>query len=906
MKLTFNLHYYTTLGQQIFLSGSYGELGSWDPSKTIPLESKPNGFWEISLDLSPSDERLEYKYFMLDNDGNKHWEWGKNHFIDLKTHPKHEFYIADKWNSPSPAEKIMYKASFQNVIMKPGKNKAPITDLNDNRIFQLRIRVPRIGGNFKICVLGNQNQMGNWDRTKPLVLECGDDFPVWSGLIKLDELHFPLHYKFGIWDVKEKKLATLEEGFDRELAGIPDLPSPVIFVKTDRNFRYPLGNWKGAGVAVPVFSLRSGNSFGAGDFTDLIDFIDWAKSVGMKMVQVLPVNETVASHNWLDSYPYKSISVMALHPIYLNLDKIGSLNDPKLMEEFAGHQERLNKQTHVDYPEVHRVKSRYYKLIFDQDGEKLFNSNSFKQFFRTNKDWLVPYAAFVYLRDQYKTPDFRQWGDFRRYDRYKIEALSEPGTPSRDDVVVHYFIQYHLDKQLKEAANYARKNGIILKGDIPIGISPNSVEAWTEPHLFNLDAQAGAPPDDFAVKGQNWGFPTYNWEEMAKDNYSWWVRRMQKMTDYFDTYRIDHILGFFRIWEVPSDSVEALLGHFNPALPLSAEEIESHGIRFDYERFTQPYIRHHLLVARFGEETDQIITQYLDDLGDQKYRLKEQFNNQQKINAHFLAGIEEEDLDDQKRNIRDGLFDLVSNVILVSTGYNQWHPRISMTKTSSFDELDYWTKERLTEIYNDYFYKRHEEFWYTKGMEKLPAITAVGDLLVCGEDLGMIPACVPKAMDELNILSLEIQRMPKDPTKKFAHPADAPYLSVCTTSTHDMSTIRGWWEEDRTKTQLFYNQELGNWGAAPYFAEPDICRQIIAQHLYSPAMWVTLPIQDLLAMDSELRWNETQQEQINLPANVRHKWRYRMKQSIEELKKADKFNELLRSLIKATGRNSDY
>ncbi|WP_163708615.1 4-alpha-glucanotransferase [Mangrovibacterium lignilyticum] len=906
MKLTFNLHYSTTFGQQVFISGSTDELGNWQPEKAVPLNSLSNVFWEASLELDPGEKRVEYKYIMLDASGVIHWEGCENRFIDPHEHSVHRLFLADKWHNPTPAEKVLYTSSFLNVIMKPGKNKSAVKRSSADQIFQFKINVPRISGNYKVCVLGNQNQLGNWDKSRPLILECGNDFPVWTGQINATELHYPINYKYGIWDVTQDKLATLEEGFDHEISELPTMDSSYIYLKSDNHFHYPLGNWKGAGVAVPVFSLRSEKSFGVGEFNDLIDFIDWAQTVGMKMVQVLPVNETVASHNWLDSYPYKSISVMALHPIYLNLEKIGSLNDQKLQAEFEAYRERLKAEEHVDYPEVHRLKSRYYKLMYDQDGEKLLNSSGFKQFFRSNKEWLVPYAAFVYLRDQFKTADFSQWGDFRHYDRYKIEALSEPGAPSRDDVVIHYFIQYHLDKQLKEAALYARKKGIILKGDIPIGISPHSVEAWTEPHLFNLDAQAGAPPDEFAEKGQNWGFPTYNWDEMAKDNYAWWTRRMQKMADYFDTYRIDHILGFFRIWEVPIDAVESLLGHFNPALPLTAEEIESYGIHFNYDRFTQPYIRYHLLVNQFGEETETIISNFLDDLGDQKYRLKEAFNTQQKINAHFLKNIEEEELDDRNRFLRNGLFDLAANLILVSTGYNQWHPRILMQKTSSYEELDYWTKERLEEIYNTYFFKRHEDFWKTKGMEKLPAITSVGNMLVCGEDLGMIPACVPEVMAKLNLLSLEIQRMPKDPTRKFAHPSDAPYLSVCTTSTHDMSTIRGWWEEDRAKTQLFYNQELGNWGAAPYFAEPNICEQIITQHLYSPAMWATFPIQDLLAIDGDLRWNETQQEQINLPENVRHKWRYRMHQSIEDLKKADRFNAHLLALIKISGRNSDY
>lgn len=906
MKITLTIHYQTIPGQQIYISGSSKLFGLWDVSQAQKMTYQGDGFWKISVKTSQKTGRIEYKYLMKADSGYEVWEWGSNHFIDIKNEELKELVVDDFWRNPPDEEKALFTSSFSKVIMKPGINREAIQEIQSDQILQFKIEVPRITSGYKVCILGNQDQLGNWDRKNPFILECGDDFPLWTGQLNAAELKFPLQYKYGIWDIKRKEAVTLEDGHDRQLPQITTHKSTFIYIKTDSHFRFPLGLWKGAGVSVPVFSLRSENSFGVGEFNDLFDFIDWAKQTGLKMVQILPVNETIASHNWLDSYPYKSISVMALHPIYLNLDNIGPLNDESLMAEFVALQKSLNQKTEVDYPEVLRHKSRYYKLIFDQDGEKLFKSTDFKQFFKANKEWLVPYAAFVYLRDKYKSPDFRTWGEYSTYNPAKIEKLCSAKSYAREDIAVHYFIQYHLDKQLKEATTYARNNGIILKGDIPIGISPNSVEAWTEPHLFNLNAQAGAPPDDFAVKGQNWGFPTYNWEEMAKDNYQWWIKRMQKMADYFDTYRIDHILGFFRIWEVPTDAVEALLGHFNPALPLSTKEIGHYGLYFNHERFSKPYIRHHLLKPIFRESFESVITNFLDDLGHGHYKLKDEFNTQKKINQHFLKNMEEEDLDDQSRKIRDGLFDLVANVLFVSTGDDQWHPRISMQKTSSYAELDDWTKEQLNNLYVDYFYKRHENFWYRKGMEKLPIIVSVGNMLVCGEDLGMIPDCVPKAMAELGILSLEIQRMPKNPKIKFAHPADAPYLSVCTTSTHDMSTIRGWWEEDREKTQLFHNLELGNPGLAPYFAEPRICQQIITQHLYSPAMWVTIPIQDLIAMDGKFRWEETQAEQINYPSNVRHKWRFRMKQSIEDLKKADEFNNLLKELIKASGRNSDY
>lgn len=907
MRVTLSLHYHTVPGQQIFLSGSSEQFGAWDLAQALKMNYQENGLWKVTTEMGQLTERVEYKYLMLDEQGNRHEEWGSNHFIDLQPKKYNEIVVDDMWQDPPAEEKPLYTNTFTRVIMKPGRNQQAVDEIQSDFVLQFKITVPRISANYKVCVLGNQDVLGNWDERQPLILNCGNDFPVWAGQVNATDLHFPVYYKYAIWDLDKQAVATWEAGADRAFFSPGNLEKKTLITRVDASFRFPVGSWKGAGVAVPVFSLRSEKSFGAGEFNDLIDFIDWAKQVGLKMVQVLPVNETVASHNWLDSYPYKSVSVMALHPIYLNLKKLGKLNDESLMNQFTAHQQQLNSLSHVDYPEVHRLKSRYYKLIFDQDGEQLFKTNSYKKFFEANKEWLVPYAAFVYLRDKMKTPDFRKWGEFSSYSKEKIEQLCSPNSAIWEHIAVHYFIQYHLDKQLKEVSSYARENGIVLKGDIPIGISPNSVEAWTEPHLFNLNAQAGAPPDDFAVKGQNWGFPTYNWDEMAQDGYAWWIRRMQKMAGYFDTYRIDHILGFFRIWEVPSDAVEALLGHFNPALPMPAQEIESYGLAFDYERFALPYIRHHLLERLFGEHTDLVIHEYLDDLGNWKYRLKKEFNTQKKINQHFLNGMEEEELDDESQKIRDGLFELAANVLFVNTGYDQWHPRISMVKTTSFAELEDWKKERLEQLYNDYYFKRHEDFWYRKGMEKLPSIVSVGNMLVCGEDLGMIPTCVPRAMSELGILSLEIQRMPKNPKVRFSHPDHAPYLSVCATGTHDMPTIRGWWEEDREKTQLFFNLELGHPDEeAPYFAEPWVCKEIVAQHLYSPAMWTIFPIQDLIAMDGLLRWDQTHLEQINYPSDVRHKWRFRMKQSIQELKQADEFNELLREYLTISGRNADY
>ena len=904
MKIQFNIHYDTLPGQDIYVCGSVPEIGGWHTHKASILTYLPGGNWSAEVQMDDSQNVIEYKYLIKDQNGNVSWEWGNNRKIYPSDYQSSIIIAQDSWRAPSNEEKVMFTAAFSKVIMKPNGISKP-GKIKKSRILQFKIQLPRISRNYKACVLGNQKSLGNWNTKSPLLLECVDEFPTWSGNLDLDELTLPVRYKYGIFNIEKKEVVTIEEGFDREINTFPN-EKEYVFIKADESFRYPLGNWKGAGVSVPVFSLRTENGFGVGDFSDLLDFIDWAKKAGMKMVQILPVNETIASHNWLDSYPYKSISVMALHPIYMNLEKLGTIESEKLREEFAIKKDALNAETHVDYPEVLRYKSKYFKLVFDQKKETFLQSDDFKKFFADNEEWLVPYAAFVYLRDKMKSPDFRQWGSFSKYNKDVIAQLSRPDSDSWDDIAVHYFIQFHLDKQLREVTQHAREKGIVLKGDIPIGISPNSVEAWTEPHLFNLDAQAGAPPDDFAVKGQNWGFPTYNWEQMAMENYNWWKKRLQKMANYFDAYRIDHILGFFRIWEIPIHAVEGILGYFNPALPLSSEEIQQFGVEFDYERMVKPYIRHHLLENIFGEFTNEVITKFLEGNGWGSYKMRDAFNTQQKINRHFLKNTEEEELSDKERLIRDGLFGLIVNILFIQTGHNQWHPRISFQSTSSYNELDDHTKHQLGELYNHFFYKRHDEFWYYTGMDKLPAIIHASNMLVCGEDLGMVPDCVPPVMDQLNILSLEIQRMSKNPKIKFAHPSDAPYLSVCTTSTHDMPTIRGWWEGDKGLIQLFYNHELGNAGQAPFFAEPWICKQIIVQHLYSPAMWTTFPIQDLIAMDENLRWHKTKEEQINEPSNVRHKWRYRMHQSIEDLNNANDFNDLLKTLIDHSGRNSDY
>ncbi|HLA59362.1 MAG TPA: 4-alpha-glucanotransferase [Puia sp.] len=647
--------------------------------------------------------------------------------------------------------------------------------------------------------------------------------------------------------------------------------------------------------------MRSRDSLGTGEFSDIRLLVDWAHKTGFKLIQILPVNDTSATGSWLDSYPYGAISAFALHPLYLNLQEMAGKKNSALIKPLKKIQKQLNILPDLDYEAVMRTKIETAKEIFTAEKENFLAEEDFIQFFSQNKTWLVPYAAFCYLRDSNNTVDFSKWKTFGRYTKLAVDKLVSPQSRQYDQIAFHYFVQYHLYRQLRKSVLYAHENGIVLKGDIPIGVYRHSCDAWVSPELYHLDMQAGAPPDPFAVKGQNWGFPTYNWERMAKDSFQWWKNRFSQMAIYFDAFRIDHILGFFRIWSIPVSQIEGIMGHFEHAIPVHRVEFDERNIYFDKDRYTKPFINEAVLWEYFGPETENVKSIYFEETKQGRFNIRDFVNTQRKVSDYF----ENKTTETSDILSREVLMNLISNLILFEvegSDGKEFHFRISMESTSSFRYLDWNLQNQLRDLYVNYFYRRQDNFWKKEAMKKLPLLKRSTNMLVCGEDLGMVPSCVPDVMKETGILSLEIQRMPKDITKEFFNPASAPYLSVVTPSTHDMSTIRGWWEEDRAKTQKFFNEELGQWGEAPYFCDAWINKAIVQQHLHSPAMWSIFQLQDLLGMDENIRRENPNDERINVPSIPNYYWRYRTHIYLEDLLKAKSFNEQLREMIKSSGR----
>ena len=658
-------------------------------------------------------------------------------------------------------------------------------------------------------------------------------------------------------------LVAWEEGDNRTTDGLmpPDVsavPDGTVLVVYGENLRIKEKTWRVAGVVVPVFSLRSEHSYGVGDFGDLKRLVDWAALTGMKMIQILPVNDTTESHSWSDSYPYNIVSAFALHPHYLDLEAFGSLKDKQKMMAYHRQRRELNAIGYSDYEGVDRVKSAFINDLFEERGKQTLESKEFKSWYDANKDWLEPYAK-------------------------RVPQVC--------------YVQYHLHLQLKEAADYARSQGIVLKGDIPIGVNFNSIETQTYPKLFNLDAQTGAPPDAFSLNGQNWGFPTYNWSE--KSIIPWWHKRLKWMSQYFDAFRIDHVLGFFRIWEVPADAIFGILGHFSPALPLTVSEIEYFGLPFRKDFMTRPFINDRVIERLFGIHAQFVKENFLIARSYGLYDLKAEYNTQRKVRDHFEGRGDENSL-----WIRDGLYRLICGVLFLEDPRqpNMYHPRIGVYNDPVFDALTNEEKDAYMRLYNNFFYQRHNFFWGSEATRRLTDVFGDTRMLCCAEDLGMLPDCVEPVLDRLRILTLEIQSMPKQNGFEFTHLDGNPYRSVATFSTHDMAPLRLWWEESPERTQRYYVTMLQKQGRAPEHLPAHLAEEIIARHLYCPSMLCMLSLQDWLAMDGELRSKNPREERINVPSDPYNRWKYRMHITIGDLLKADKYNNKLHTMIQRSTR----
>lgn len=890
MTVQFNIEYKAMFGEQIVVNiqTEEGEL-------KLPLETTDGERWACDWCVESPEKSYTY-YYSVEREGRAvKTEWLMiKHQLEVNAKKAAAYTLYDHWKT-MPEDAFLYSSAFTDCInhqvpqvMKPETG---------SKIVRLIVRAPQLRDGERLGVLGADKALGAWDVQKILPM-TQHTYNEW--VADIDATHLEgSHLEFKFVAFRNAKNELLWENSMNRTVDLPEMKAGELVSYELDQASFALYNRKLAGTQVPVFSLRTRKSAGIGDFGDLKTMIDFVASTGQKVLQLLPINDTTITHTWTDSYPYSCISVFAIHPQYADLHALPELKDAKARAEAEKTRAELNALDKIDYEKVNDFKINYLRQIFNQEGGKMMKTAEYKAFFQDTELWLVPYAQYSYLRDKNGTADFNQWPDHQVWDEAERKALADPKTAAYKNVAFFYFVQFVLDRQMQEAHEHAKTKGVILKGDIPIGVNRNGCDVWTEPKYFNLNGQAGAPPDDFSANGQNWGFPTYNWFEMLKDGCQWWNRRFKNMARYFDAYRIDHVLGFFRIWEIPVHSVHGLLGQFAPALAMSREEIESYGLHFQEDRFTRPFITDWVLDRMFHERAGEVKEKYLDRLDDERYQMKPEVDTQRKVEALFADVTDEKEL-----WLRDGLYALISDVLFVRDHTNPgvFHPRISAQLDFIYESLYDNDKAAFNRLYNDYFYRRNNQFWYQEAMKKLPKLVQATRMLVCAEDLGMVPDCVPWVMDELKILSLELQSMPKDPSVKFGHLSRNPYRSVCTISSHDMPTLRMWWDENDQRTQEYYNTMLYRQGPAPHPLPGWLASDIISRHLTSPSMLCILSIQDWLATDEALRLPDADAERINIPANPKHYWRYRMHLNIEDLAADKRFVQNITEMISQSGR----
>jgi 4-alpha-glucanotransferase len=897
MKLRFTIQYRTQWGENLYVAITYTSKDATEKVRRLPMTTDDGWHWELETSAVESRqhpvETITYYYYVADAEGTElRREWTgvpRTYYFDAtKT-----FVMPDLWREV-PLQYHLFSRAYQvtSGITSDETIRVQRVPLYRKTIV-FRVSAPQLRKGQSVAILGSHPALGSWSPARYLRMEPLGQCE-WQLSVNVDAVLLPLEFKYVVVDDDTHALVAWEEGDNRTIEGMlpPELnavPDGTVLFVNGESLRLKEDTWRAAGVCVPVFSLRSSHSCGVGDFGDLRLLVDWAVATGMKVIQLLPVNDTTLSCSWSDSYPYNIVSAFALHPQYLDLQAIGPLRDKKRMTAFLRQQGELNALNYTDYEAVQRVKSDYVREAFEEKGRQTLDSKEFKQWFEENRDWLEPYA---------------KWTDSRH--------------PSTADII--YFTQYHLHLQLKAAADYARSKGVVLKGDVPIGVNRESVETATHPDFFCLDCSTGAPPDKFSQNGQNWGFPTYRWKveggrlkenTLATDKspstlhlqpstlIGWFHRRLRWMEQYFDAIRIDHVLGFFRIWEIPCDALFGLLGHFSPALPMTQGEIEYFGLPFRKDLFTKPFINDRVLQRLFGLHAGYVKENFLIPRSYGLYDLKAEYDTQQKVREAFEGKGDENSL-----WIRDGLYRLISNVLFLEDPRQpeMYHPRIDAWQEPAYEALTTEEKDAFMRLYNNYYYQRHNFFWGATAMRRLSEVFGQTRMLCCAEDLGMLPDCVQPVLDALRILTLEIQSLPKQSGFEFTHLDGNAYRSVATISTHDMPPLRLWWEESPERTQRFYVSMLQKQGRAPEHLPAHLAEEIIARHLYCPSMLCILSLQDWLAMDTELRSKHPRDERINVPSDPYNHWKYRMHLPLEDLIAATKYNNKVRTMITRSKR----
>ena len=650
---------------------------------------------------------------------------------------------------------------------------------------------------------------------------------------------------------------------------------------------------KRTGIVVPLSALYTKDCPSCGDFLALKDLADFCKKAGFSIVQLLPVNDTGTQ-----SSPYSGLSAFALHPLFIRINALPEFaaamkGNKAFATAYKAFEKEFGYKKRFDYDAVLGEKTKLLHLLFNYIEKK--NSKDEAEANKLNKElakfvrsnhWIIPYAVFKNIKDENMQASWKSWDESIQklsYDQIKLKWQNKAKKSSHNFFV---WCQLRASEQFKEGAESLRAKKIILKGDIPILMNEDSVDCWTYPEFFRQELRAGSPPDGGNPMGQNWGFPTYDWDRLEADEFTWWKDRIKTSAQYYDAFRIDHILGFFRIWASKENETTAYLGHTIPYADFTRKTLNELG--FDDDRIkwiSEPHIptgtienitwNHDEATAVLEKVCDRVKTEEL-------WTFKKEIDGDKEIYAmNFFE-------DEGKNNaVKNALAEKWRDRSLIQIKKDRFIKVYAFENSTAWKTLSGEEQEKLRKLFEEIEVKENK-LWEKQATTTLSAIVHASDMIPCAEDLGVNLPVMPEVLKKLDILSLKVIRWTRQwdkPGQPYIPFTDYPELSVATTSVHDSSTLRQWWNQEKDSVWAFINSvECENKPDGNSAFTPEIAEFILRSLASCKSALLINPLQDYLFLEHSFYLENEDDERINIPGSVNtFNWTYRIPVTIEEM-----------------------
>jgi len=639
------------------------------------------------------------------------------------------------------------------------------------------------------------------------------------------------------------------------------------------------------GVAVPVGALRTKNGIGVGEFSDLADFAVLCKKMKIGLIQILPVNDT-----GFESSPYSSLTAFGLHPIYLRIEELAEYDgaDNAIKKQIKTAKEKFDQYKRFAHSEILKEKIDICLAIYNANKTEIAKSSSGLSAWIEQNAWVREYAVYRRLKEKNDLKSWKDWKEYSVVTAGDIEKLWNDKT-LREEHFFWVWLQMSLDAQFSKASKAIADAGIVLEGDLPILMNDDSCDVWAHSGIFDCELSAGAPPDMYSPDGQNWGFPIYNWEFQETDNYSWWRQRLKIAEKYYNAYRIDHVLGFFRIWASSPNDYSSALGRFVPYTPVTTGDLKKLG--FDKSRIrwvSQPHIPTdelmEVLRSNWGgpftaddinAAADKIFSKALVRVNDEELWL---FKKK-------ITGEKDIDRLDLHPASRGYLLAKWKNRVFLEYKKGKFFPLWQYRDAAAYRSFTQNEKNAL-EVLLEKKQKKSERIWMQRGLKLLSVLIETSSMLPCAEDLGAVPLCVPRVLSKLKILGLRVTRWHRDWFKNnqpYVPFEDYPVLSVCTPAVHDSSTVREWWNKEADQAQ--FSAFIGV-PSLPKVYNPGTAKVILSKTASARSRFRVFQVQDLLHLSNNWYSENQEDERVNVPGTANEfNWTYRLPATIQEIAK---------------------